>query len=99
MERELKRKTRLIDGKPVTVEMEIIMSLISNARKGNLSAMKLYFDYRFGKPINRCPRCEYIATRQARAELRRQQEQEERKRNKAIEKEVDGWMKEWEKEK
>lgn len=84
MEKELKKKVMTIGGREVTAETAIVMKLIENARKGDLSATKLYFDYRFGKPPTYCPQCER-RTREA-FEERERGRQEERIRNSKAEK-------------
>lgn len=77
MEKELKRKVVTPGGSEITAEIAIIMKLIENARKGDLSATKLYFDYRFGKPPTYCARCER-RNEQAHTILEERQREEER---------------------
>lgn len=101
MEKELKKKVVMPGGSEVTAEMAIIMKLIENARKGDLSATKLYFDYRFGKPPTYCARCErrneqahaILEERQREEALR--QSKEEKKRIAKEMKEVDKWIEGW----
>jgi len=100
MEKVLNEKIVKPDGSEITAEIEIIMKLIENARNGNLSAMKLYCDYRFGKPITYCPRCSYVANKAAKRELEEEKRREEEEENRrkmwiAKEKEISDWQDRW----
>lgn len=101
MEEELQKKVVTRGGSEVTTEVAIVMKLIENARKGDLSATKLYFDYRFGKPPTYCARCErrnkqalaILEKRKREEELRNSKE--EKKRIAREMKEVDEWIEGW----
>lgn len=103
LERELKKNVLLANGTEVPMDVAIIMRLISDARKGKLYSTKLIFNYLYGKPVNYCPKCDYIATRSARKQLeeemgREKAEQmrlEEEKRHLKNMKEAEEWMEGW----
>lgn len=91
LEKELKKRVITPGGSEVTTETAIVMRLIQKALKGDLSAMKLFLDYRFGRPKSQCARCE----RRDAAILEERRLREDKQRTEDIEKEVDEWMKNW----
>lgn len=67
-------------GDPLTAEMAMWRKLLLEARKGKYSAVSLLFKYAYGKPVNYCPKCDYIATRSARKQWEDERNQEEAER-------------------
>ena len=87
-----------IGNQTVTNEIAIIMKLIDDARKGKLSACKLYFDYRFGKPTNHCPKCDSNVNVRLKKEVAEEREKllELKKKADNIQtKAIDDWLNEW----
>lgn len=79
------------------------MRLIEDARKGKLYATKFLFNYAYGKPLNYCPKCDYVATKSARKHLEEEmnrekaehQRIEEEKRHFKNMREAEEWMEGW----
>lgn len=93
LDRELAREVDIGNGRKATVETIIMMRLISDAHKGKLSAIKLLFNYSYGKPVNYCPKCDNVVDTSFKKKF---SESNRKKQLEAIEKEVDDWMNEWE---
>jgi hypothetical protein len=52
------QKKVVVNGKKMTVEQELLMRLIMEARKGKMWAYKLYMNYIYGRPSQPCSSCQ-----------------------------------------
>lgn len=93
LEQELKKKVTFM-GQEVTVEEAIVIRIIAQARNGNTSAYRLLASYMYGKPTNYCPKCDNVVDASFKKEV---SESNRRKELEAVEKEVDDWLKGWNK--